>query len=219
MYDVASQSDEKLLNDLLNSEKYEILNSYDIHVALFVKYGKRDKEGNLKTPAITKNGVAVPAQIKVVSNFNRITDDTDVKIILNAELWEELTKEEKISTLDNMLAYLQIKEDKDGEPLTISESCDKVQIKLRHPDFYCEGFLDVLNTHRKNYIPWQDAKSIADKVIDDDVNYYDKKSKTAVETTKEILNIKSNKINDIKEDQATLDDETLDIIDSVLDNK
>ena len=218
MYDIASQSDEKLLNDLLTSEKYEILNSYDIHVALFVKYGKRDKEGNLKTPAITKNGVAVPAQIKVVSNFNRITDDTDVKIILNAELWEELSKEEKISTLDNMLAYLQIKEDKDGEPLTISESCDKVQLKLRHPDFYCEGFLDVLNTHRKNYIPWQDAKSIADKVIDD-VNYYDKKTKTAVETTKEILNIKSNKINEIKEDQATLDDETLNIIDSVLDNK
>ena len=219
MYDIASQSDEKLLNDLLTSEKYEILNSYDIHVALFVKYGKRDKEGNLKSPAITKNGVAVPAQIKVVSNFNRITDDTDVKIILNAELWEELSKEEKISTLDNMLAYLQIKEDKTGEPLTISESCDKVQLKLRHPDFYCEGFLDVLNTHRKNYIPWQDAKSIADKLIDYDVNYYDKKSKTAVETTKEILNIKSNKINEIKEDQATLDDETLDIIDSVLDDK
>lgn len=162
MYDIASQADEQILTNLLKNEKYEILNSYDIHVALFLKYGKRDKEGNLKTPAITKNGIAVPAQIKVVSNFNRITDDTDVKIILNAELWKELSKEEKIATLDNMLSYLQIKEDKTGEPLTISESCDKVQLKLRHPDFYCEGFLDVLNTHKKHYIPWQDAKSIAD---------------------------------------------------------
>lgn len=219
MYDIASQFDEQLLNDLLASEKYEILNSYDIHVALFVKYGKRDKEGNLKTPAISKNGIAIPAQIKVVSNFNRMTDDTDVKIILNAELWEELSKEEKVATLDNMLSYLQIKEDKTGEPLTISESCDKVQLKLRHPDFYCEGFLDVLNVYKKNYLPWQDAKNIADKVIDDDVNYYDKKSKTALETTKEILNIKSNKINEFKEDQALLDNETLNIIDSVLDDK
>lgn len=212
MYDIASQFDEKILNDLLNSEKYQILNSYDIHVALFVKYGKRDKEGNLKTPAITKNGIAVPAQIKVVSNFNRITDDTDVKIILNAELWEELSKEEKISTLDNMLSYLQIKEDKDGEPLTISESCDKVQLKLKHPDFYCEGFLDVLNTHGKNYIPWQEAKNIADKV------QYSNNSTSATEITKELINIKTNKEKENAEDQSSLDSETLDIIDSVLED-
>jgi hypothetical protein len=169
MYDIASQFDEKLLNDLLNSEKYRILNSYDIHVALFVKYGKRDKEGNLKSPAITKNGVAVPAQIKVVSNFNRITDDTDVKIILNAELWEELSKEEKISTLDNMLAYLQIKEDKTGEPLTISESCDKVQLKLKKPDFYCEGFLSLIEDYGKAYIPYQDAEHIINNLKNDGV--------------------------------------------------
>lgn len=212
MYDIASQFDEKILNDLLSSEKYEILNSYDIHVALFVKYGKRDKEGNLKTPAITKNGIAVPAQIKVVSNFNRITDDTDVKIILNAELWEELSKEEKISTLDNMLSYLQIKEDKDGEPLTISESCDKVQLKLKHPDFYCEGFLDVLNTHGKNYIPWQEAKNIADKV------QYSNNATSATEITKELINIKSNKDKENAEEQSALDSETLDIIDSVLED-
>ena len=212
MYDIASQFDEKILNDLLNSEKYQILNSYDIHVALFVKYGKRDKEGNLKSPAITKNGIAVPAQIKVVSNFNRITDDTDVKIILNAELWEELSEKEKISTLDNMLSYLQIKEDKDGEPLTISESCDKVQLKLRHPDFYCEGFLDVLNTHRKNYIPWQEAKAIADKVEDNEI------IRNVPDVTNDKVNKKSNKINELKEDQSVLDNDTLDIIDSVLNN-
>lgn len=214
MYDVASQFDEQILNELLASEKYEILNSYDIHVALFVKYGKRDKEGNLKTPAISKNGIAIPAQIKVVSNFNRMTDDTDVKIILNAELWEELSKEEKVATLDNMLSYLQIKEDKTGEPLTISESCDKVQLKLRHPDFYCEGFLDVLNVYKKNYLPWQDAKNIADKVNDTFVN-----AATAVETTKELINIKSNKVNELKENEAELDNDTMDILNSVLDEE
>lgn len=212
MYDLASTSDKTLLNNILASEKFNILNSYDIHVELFMKYGKRDKEGNLKSPAITKNGIAVPAQIKVVSNFNRITDDTDVKIVLNAELWEELSQAEKIATLDNMLSYLQIKEDKDGEPLTISESCDKVQLKLKHPDFYCEGFLDVLNTHKKNYIPWQEAKAIADKVIDAEVesvkdnNDIEEELPVAVET-------------EVKEDiteETTLDSETLDILDSVL---
>lgn len=163
-YELANQTDEQILNDLLNDERYEILNSYDIHVKLFYKYGKKDKEGNLKTPALTKNGIAIPAQIKIVSAFNRMTDDTDVKIILNKELWDELSINEKKSTIDNQLSYLQIKEDKLGEPIPISDDCDKVQLKLRKPDFYCEGFLDMLNIYKNNYLPWQDAKNIADKI-------------------------------------------------------
>lgn len=163
-YELANQTDEQILNDLLNDERYEILNSYDIHVKLFYKYGKKDKEGNLKTPALTKNGIAIPAQIKIVSAFNRMTDDTDVKIILNKELWDELSINEKKSTIDNQLSYLQIKEDKLGEPIPISEDCDKVQLKLRKPDFFCEGFLDMLNIYKNNYLPWQDAKNIADKI-------------------------------------------------------
>ena len=163
-YELANATDEKLLEELLNDERYAQLKSYEINVQLFYKYGKRDKEGELKTPALQKNGKAIYAQTKIVSNFNRMTDDTDVKIILNKDLWDELHKEEKLAILDNELNYIQVKEDKEGEPLTISEDSDKVQLKLRKPDFYCEGFLEIMNIHQKNYSPWQDAKSIADKV-------------------------------------------------------
>ena len=232
MYEMASDSDNKILEKLLATDRYEILNSYDIHVALFVKYGKRDKEGNLKSPALTKNGIAIPAQVKLVSNFNRITDDTDVKIVLNAELWQELSTKEKTSTLDNMLAYIQIKEDKDGEPLPISESCDKVQLKLKHPDFYCEGFLDMLNFYKKDYLPWQDAANIAEKVDDSDedseesepqeeekvVEKTTTKSRKKKETEKEPEEELDNSDADSSEDTVTPDGTTLDIIDDVLNN-
>ena len=82
----ATASDNQLLEKVMSKEKYEILKSYNIKIALFYKYGKRDKEGNLKTTALSKNGVPIPAQTKIVSSFNRITDNTDVKIILNKEL-------------------------------------------------------------------------------------------------------------------------------------
>lgn len=163
-YELANASDEKLLEELINDERYEPLKSYEIQVQLFYKYGKRDKEGELKTPALQKNGKAIYAQTKIVSAFNRITDDTDVKIILNKDLWDELSKEERIAILDNELNYIQIKEDKEGEPIYISEDSNKVQLKLRKPDFFCEGFLEIMNIHGKHYIPWQEAKSIADKV-------------------------------------------------------
>lgn len=163
-YEMANATDEKLFEELWKDDRYIALNNYDIHVKLFYKYGKTDKEGNLKSPALTKNGIAIPATIKLVSNFNRITDDTDVKIILNKELWDEMSPEEKRSTLDNMLNYLSVKEDKEGEPICISEDCDKVQLKLKHPDFYCEGFLDMLNIYKEHYLPYQDAKCIAEKI-------------------------------------------------------
>ena len=163
-YELANQMDEQLLNDLLNDERYEPLKSYEIHIQLFYKSGKFDKNGELKTPALQKNGKAIYAQTKIVSNFNRITDDTDVKIILNKELWEELDKSERIAVLDNELNYIQIKEDKTGEPLSISEECDKVQLKLRKPDFFVEGFLEIMNIYGKKYIPWQEAQKLAERV-------------------------------------------------------
>jgi hypothetical protein len=163
-YELANNTDEQILETLLNTERYYILKSYDIHIQLFYKYGKKDKDGYLKTPALQKNGKAIYAQTKIVSAFNRITDETDVKIILNKDIWDDLSEQEKTAVLDDQLHYIQIKEDKDGEPIMISEDSDKVQLKLRKPDFYCEGFLDILNIYQKHYIPWQEAQSIVEKV-------------------------------------------------------
>lgn len=163
-YELANEIDEQILEKLLEEERYSTLKSYDIHIKMFYKYGKQDKDGNIKTPALQKNGKPIYAQTKIVSAFNRITDDTDVKIIINKDIWNELSSEEKTAVLDDQLNYIQIKEDKEGEPLTISEECDKVQLKLKKPDFYFEGFLDIMNIHGKHYIPWQDAKNIADKI-------------------------------------------------------
>ena len=54
--------DEQMLNDLLSTERFEWINSYDVKVKMFFKCGKYDKEGNLKTPALVKNGFSIPSQ-------------------------------------------------------------------------------------------------------------------------------------------------------------
>ena len=160
----ANEIDNNLLETIFNSERHEILKSYDIKIALFYKYGKYDKDGNLKSSGIVKNGIPIPAQTKIVSSFNRITDSIDVKILLNKEIWNDLNIDEKESVIDNCLSYIEIKEDKNGEPIMISESSNKVDLKLKKPDFYIEGFLDVLTQYKTNYLPWQDSKHIADKI-------------------------------------------------------
>jgi len=160
--ELANQIDEKLLNDVLSDEKYEWIKSYDINIKLFYKYGKYDKEGNLKSPALKKNGIPVPLAIKIVSSFNRLTDNVDVKIIINKDLWDDFSEKEKISSLDNIINYLELKTDKIGEPIPISEDNDKVQLKLKYPDFYCEGFTSMIEKYGNNYIPIQEAKHICD---------------------------------------------------------
>jgi hypothetical protein len=158
--EMASQIDEILLDEILNDEKYEWIRSYDIHVKMFYKYGKYDKDGNLKTPALVKNGQPIPASIKIVSAFNRLTDNVDVKIIINKDIWDEYSKDRRKATLDGILNYLELKTDKIGEPISISDDSDKVQLKLKKPDFYCEGFISLVEKYGFNYDPIQDAKSI-----------------------------------------------------------
>lgn len=169
--ELANQIDEKLLNDVLSDEKYEWIRSYDIHIKMFYKYGKYDKEGNLKTPALQKNGKAIPLAIRIVSSFNRLTDDVDVKILINKDLWDEYSEIERKASLDGLLHYLELKTDKIGEPIPISEDNDKVQLKMKHPDFYCEGFNCLAEKYGRNYIPIQEAQAIAGLVKETTNNF------------------------------------------------
>lgn len=210
-FEMCSQFDENILTKILSNEKYEWINSYDIKIKMFFKYGKYDKEGNLKTPALQKNGTAIPGQIKIVSAFNRMTDNVDVKIILNKEYWDDLLDVEREGVIDNLLTYLEVKKDKMDEPLLISEDSDKVQLKLKKPDFYCEGFLELIDIYGKDYLPFQDAKNISDKVkdISNDV-------KDNTKTTKTSKSTKTSKKNTVKELQSTeenFDDLDLDTFD------
>lgn len=209
---MASQIDEILLDEILNDEKYEWIRSYDIHVKMFYKYGKYDKDGNLKTPALVKNGQPIPASIKIVSAFNRLTDNVDVKIIINKDIWDEYSKDRRKATLDGILNYLELKTDKIGEPISISDDSDKVQLKLKKPDFYCEGFISLVEKYGLNYDPIQDAKSIVGLLNNSNVDKY--KSKNNMKSNDSLNDeqtIKSNDpIEEYDDSEVNLDEINLD---------
>lgn len=209
-FEMCSEFDESILQSVLEKEKYEWINSYEIKIKMFFKYGKYDKEGNLKTPALQKNGTAIPAQIKIVSAFNRMTDNVDVKIILNKEYWDELNTKEREGVIDNMLNYLEVKKDKMDEPIPISEDSDKVQLKLKKPDFYCEGFLSLIEDYGKAYIPYQDAEHIVNNLTNDSMPI-DNNITKVINEDKPVTENKGNKNKKIKQvekenDEINLDD-------------
>jgi hypothetical protein len=89
-----------------------------------------------------------------------MTDEVDVKIILNKEMWDEMKDDKKKVVYDSMLSYLEVKEEDDGEPKYISEDSDKVQLKLKKPDFYVEGFFDLVKKYDTKYIPFEEIKKL-----------------------------------------------------------
>ena len=89
------------------------------------------------------------------------------------------------------------------EPIPISEDSDKVQLKLKKPDFYCEGFLNLINDYGVDYIPYQDAKAIVNNLQTDVVETNGEKSDdlTKKETkNKPIKSKKTEKTEKIDED-------------------
>ncbi len=206
--ELANQIDEKLLENVLADEKYEWIRSYDIHIKMFYKFGKYDKEGNLKSPALQKMGKPIALALRIVSSFNRLTDDVDVKILINKDLWDEYSKEEKIASLDGILHYLELKTDKIGEPIPISEDNDKVQLKMKHPDFYCEGFNCLVEKYKNDYIPIQEAKSIAELLSNDNQSYkkIERKKKTKQKDEEDFDSETQAEDNYLENDDVNLDD-------------
>lgn len=159
-FEMISKDDENLFDEVWKKDKFTKLRNYDVNVAVFYKYGKVNKEGFVTTPALTKNGIQIPAKINIVSNFNRMTDEVDVKIILNKEMWDEMKDDKRKVVYESMLSYLEVKEDDEGEPLYISEDSDRVQLKLKHPDFYVEGFFDLAKQYGEKYMPYEEIKKL-----------------------------------------------------------
>jgi hypothetical protein len=97
-----------------------------------------------------------------------------------------------------MLNYLEVKKDKMDEPIPISEDSDKVQLKLKKPDFYCEGFLSLIDDYGKSYIPYQDAEHIVNNLANNLNNMNDYK-----------INNDKNKIKQLKTVKTVVTTETL----------
>ena len=149
-YEMASQEDVKLMNEIIDKH-YKELRDYDIQIGLFYLYPKLDKDGNSKGPSIKSQGVACAANIRIVSDLNRLTDNTDVKIVLAQEIWSKISKEEKEAILDHELYHLVIAKDpKTDEPLTISETSDKVKLKMKVHNIVLWGFSDIIERHKMN---------------------------------------------------------------------
>ncbi|MCK9279318.1 MAG: hypothetical protein M0P71_01750 [Melioribacteraceae bacterium] len=146
-YIVGNAEDVELMNGLMSSNYPELIEN-GVNVGLFYVV-KVDKDGEVQNEAcLKKDGRTCSGKISLISDLNRMTDSFDAKIVLDLNIWQRLSLEEKNALLDHELYHLYIvKNPKTGEVVTISDESSKVKLKLKKHDVVMWGFHDIIVRH------------------------------------------------------------------------
>lgn len=105
---------------------------------LFANAGE-DKAGRPK-PAIKRHGVACSAQVRATKLKERAAGRDDVEIIIDENVWDEMTEPRRVALIDHELYHLDRLVDKDdlGRP----------RFELKPHDFELWGFMEIIHRHK-----------------------------------------------------------------------
>lgn len=109
----------------------------------FAAAPRDNKTGEPKGAAVTKDGLAVPGKIKIMSQSDRIGGASDVRLILDGDRWEDWSEEQQRAYIDHCLSSIELKLDDAGNCIT--DDCNRPTLKKRPYDFAA-----VENRHGEN---------------------------------------------------------------------
>jgi hypothetical protein len=129
---------------------------------LFANAGK-DKQGNHK-PAVKRQGVACSAKVRIVSLKDRAAGNADSEIILDENVWNRLSKEEREALFDHELEHLIPKREggHDGAPIE-TDDLGRPKLKLKPHDWEVWGFQSIVERHGKAALEFQAAQQFRDE--------------------------------------------------------
>jgi predicted transport protein len=123
------------------------LKRYEVKIGVIMAFGEEDKEGEIKRP-IMNQGVPCAAKVKIVSLKDRLTKGTDVEILLDGTMWQELDDDRKLAIFDHELEHLKLKINADGELERDSLKRPKIRTVFDSIGFW--GFASIAERHGIN---------------------------------------------------------------------
>jgi hypothetical protein len=97
-------------------------------------------------PALKHHGYPAAAVIKVMSQPDRAAGSADVRLVIDAERWEEMNDARREALLDHELTHLELRRDQEGKVRT--DDCGRPKLGTRPHDFEVGGFDEVVQRHR-----------------------------------------------------------------------
>jgi len=122
-------------------------------------FAETDDEGNVKGPALSKNGVRAFGIARKLPLKDRAMGRGDAEISLDADWWDEADESQRRALLDHELHHLCPKIDKRG---MVRDDLGHPIIVLRKHDFEFGWFNVIAERHKQASIEVRQAKMIMD---------------------------------------------------------
>lgn len=115
--------------------------------------------GETTGPPLKRNGVAVPAIMKIVALPERALGQGDAQLKLDESQWKISTDKQKAALIDHELTRLELKSDGDGSIVMDDLHRPKLQIRRHDREIHC--FDEVIRRHERDAYEWQAFDAMA----------------------------------------------------------
>jgi hypothetical protein len=147
-FDRANEETVNLMNSV-RDEFHRELGEYGVQIGLIMAYGPKDDDGNVKKPALSKNGTPCAGQVRIVGLKDRLLKDLDVEIILDGDYWVLIDEPKKRAILDHELEHIVPVLDKKSGKIALDD-LDRPKLKLKKDDIIYWGISTIAARHGLN---------------------------------------------------------------------
>lgn len=150
----------------------------EVEIAMLAAYASKDKDGEPRGEALARDGDPILGKVRIMTLEDRADGTHDVRLILNGDLWGQLSVGSQRAVVDMCLMRIEVVI-KDGRPKR--DDAGRPVLRKRKWDYNHCGFVEVderhglsspavqelrtfFNEHGQTYMSWIDEAPPADFV-------------------------------------------------------
>jgi hypothetical protein len=119
----------------------------EVKVALVMVDLPRDDQGIPTGPALSRNGLAITAQSRLLNERDRLVSGRDLIIEVDALHWGDIDDPQRLAILDHELTHVQIRKKKEA---FVRRADGSVRLGLIPDDYAMTGFVICAKRHGRN---------------------------------------------------------------------
>lgn len=132
----------------------QVMNQYHSHLVeygvtvdiLFAKL--KAEEAKPGASAVRLHGYPCAAVVKVNSYKLRVQGHSDAEIVIDGDMWNDWSYEQRVALMDHELEHLELKMDKDENPT--QDDLGRQKLKVKHHDHEFGWFDSIARRHGEN---------------------------------------------------------------------
>jgi hypothetical protein len=129
-------------------ENHDEMTAIGVTFDILFGYAPVNDEGERTGNALKIHGFPTNSISSIVNLKNRVKGNADAEIVLDGDIWPDLTIEQKKAVLDRAVEQFEISRNIDGEVIT--DTHGRPKLKMRQADWCISVFTDIVKRHGVN---------------------------------------------------------------------